>query len=120
MNRLLLVCISLLLAFAVALTAGIVAYRWSSAYAYGDLTFDNFSLVDGRLTFRVRSNVEGEYVYKLIADSDGNGQITLTVRGGKQSALAQSPGLDDAYFHIDLPEGTRKLVCGKSTVYTVS
>lgn len=119
MNRLLFLCVSLLLAFALALLAGTVAYRWSSAYDYSDLTFDNFSLVDGRLTFRVRSNIEGEYVYKLIADSDGSGQINLTVRGGKQSALAQSPGLDDAYFHIDLPEGTRKLVCGKSTVYTV-
>ncbi len=118
-NRLLLVCVSLLLAFAVALTAGVVAYHWSYTYEYSELTFDNFSLVDGWLYFRVRSNVTGEYVYKFFADDDGNGQIALTFRGGKQPDLAETPGLDDANFKIELPEGTRKLVCGKSTVYTV-
>ena len=118
-NRLSICCISLAAALCIALLAGVLIYNASSAYAYDDLTFENFSLDGNRLTFRVRSNTTGEYVYKLFTSDFEDGTLSVTLRGGKQAALAQTPGDSVAYFYIDLPEGTKKVVCGKTTIYNV-
>ena len=118
-NRFLICCISLAAALCIALFAGVYAYRASYSYAYADLTFDSFSLDGNRLTLHVHSNTDGEYVYRLVTSGLEDGKLSVTIRGGKQSALAQTPGEKVASFYIDLPEGTEKVVCGKSTIYTV-
>ena len=119
MKRLLICCISLAAALCIALLAGVYAYHESYAYTYDELTFDSFTLEGNRLTLHVKSNTEGEYVYRLITSGPEDGKLTVTVRGGKQSELAQTPGVSTAAFYIDLPEGTKKIVCGKTTIYTV-
>lgn len=119
MNRLSITCISLAAALCIALLAGVYAYHASYAYAYDDLSFENFSLDGNRLTFQVRSSTDGEYVYRLLTSGLENGKLSVTLRGGKQPALAQTPGKSVASFYIDLPEGTSKVVCGKTTIYTV-
>lgn len=120
MKQLLISCISLLAALCIALLAGLYFYRASYTYAYDDLTFDSFTLEGNRLTFHVKSNLDGEYVYRLLNSDVVDGKLTVTVLGGKQASLAQTPGKDVAAFYIDLPEGTKKVVCGKTTIYTVS
>lgn len=119
MNRLALSCISLAAALCIALLAGVYAYHASYAYAYADLSFESFSLDGNRLTFRVKSNTNGEYVYRLLTSGFEDGKLSVTLRGGKQPALAQTSGESYASFSIDLPEGTEKVVCGKTTIYTV-
>lgn len=119
MNRLLICCISLAVALCIALLAGVYAYRESYSFTYDELTFDSFSLDGNRLTVRVHSKTEGEYIYRLITSGLENGKLTVTLRGGKQSSLAQTPDQQVASFDIDLPEGTKKVVCGKTTIYTV-
>lgn len=119
MNRLLLSGVSLLVALCVALLAGVIAYHASYTYESADLTFDDFSLDGNRLTFSVRSDAAGEYVYRVLPGNLEDGKFPVTVRGGKQSALAQTPGAEQAIFTIELPEGTQKVVCGKRTIYTV-
>lgn len=118
-NRLTISCISLLAALCIALLAGVYAYNASYSYEYADLTFDSFSLDGNRLTLHVKSNTDGEYVYRLITSDPEDGTLSVTVRGGKQPSLAQTPGEKVASFFIDLPEGTKKIVCGKTTIYTV-
>lgn len=118
-NRLSISCISLAAALCIALLAGVYAYHASYAYAYDDLTFDSFSLDGNRLTFYVNSNTDGEYVYRLLTSGPEDGKLSVTLRGGKQPSLAQTPGESVASFYIDLPEGTKKVVCGKTTIYTV-
>lgn len=118
-NRLSLTCISLAAALCIALLAGAYAYHASYAYAYDDLTFDSFSLEGNRLTFQVHSTMDGEYVYRLLYSGPEDGKLSVILRGGKQPALAQTPGESVASFYIDLPEGTKKVVCGKTTIYTV-
>ena len=118
-NRLSICCISLAAVLCIALLSGILAYNESYAYAYADLTFENFSLDGNRLTFRVHSTTDGEYVYKLLTSDVEDGKLSVTLLGGKQPSLAQTPGDSVACFYIDLPEGTEKVVCGKTTVYTV-
>lgn len=120
MNRLLLSCISLLLALCVALLAGFAAYHASYSCKYADLIFDNFSMDGNRLTFQVHSKTDGEYIYRLSNAGLKDGKFAIIIRGGKQASLAQTPGTCVATFSIDLPEGTKKVVCGTSTVYTVS
>lgn len=120
MKRLLLCYLSLAAAFFIALFAGIYAYHASHTYSYDELTFDSFSLDGNRLTLHVKSKTEGEYVYRLITSGPEDGKLTVTVRGGKQPALAQTPEVSTAAFYIDLPEGTKKIVCGKTTIYTVN
>lgn len=119
MNRPLLCCISLVVAFCIALFAGVYAYRSSYAFAYDELTFDSFSLDGNRLTVKVRSKTDGEYIYRMITSGPEDGKLSVTVRGGKQPSLAQTPEEKVASFYIDLPEGTEKIVCGKTTIYTV-
>lgn len=114
-------CVSLLLALCVALLAGVAAYHASHSYAYADLLFEEFSVDGDLLSFRVSSKTDGEYIYRVLTASvDEDGKLSVTVRGGVQSSLAQTPGEKVAFFSIRLPEGTKKVVCGKSTVYTVS
>lgn len=120
MTRLLLSCVSLLLALCVALLAGFAAYHASHSYKYADLSFDSFSLDGNRLTFQVSAKTDGEYLYRLLTSDLEDGKLSITLRGGRQASLAQTPGSSVATFSIDLPEGTKKVVCGKSTVYTVS
>lgn len=119
MNRLTISCISLAAALCIALLAGVYVYNASYAYAYGDLSFESFSLDGNRLTVRVRSTTDGEYVYRLLTSGFEDGKLSVILRGGKQSSLAQTPGEKIASFYIDLPEGTEKVVCGKTTIYTV-
>lgn len=118
-NRLLLSCISLAVAICIALFAGVYVYHSSYAYAYDDLDFGGFSLEGNRLTFQVNSKTDGEYVYRLLSSGPEDGKLSVTLRGGKQPDLAQTPGESVASFYIDLPEGTEKVVCGKTTIYTV-
>ena len=121
MNRFVISCISLLLTLCVTLLAGFAAYHASHSYEYADLTFDAFSIDGNRLPFQVSSKTDGEYVYRVLTASvDEDGKLSVTVRGGRQASLAQTPGEMTAFFHIDLPEGTKKVVCGKSTIYSVS
>lgn len=119
MNRLSISCISLVAALCIALIAGVYAYNTSYAYEYDDLTIDSFSLEGNRLTLHVKSNTDGEYIYRLITSGPEDGKLTVTARGGKQPALAQTPEKAVAAFYIDLPEGTKKIIYGKTTIYTV-
>ena len=118
-RRLTIICISLAAALCLALLSGVYAYNASYVYAYDDLTFDNFSLEGNRLTLQVHSKTDGEYVYRLFTSGLEDGKLSVTLRGGKQPSLAQTPGNGVAAFYIDLPEGTKKVVCGKTTIYTV-
>ena len=119
MLRLLLSCVALLLALSIALLSGLFLYHASYSYEYADLLFDNFTLEGNRLTFKVSSQTDGEYIYRLLISTVVNGELSVTIRGGKQAALAQTPGENFATFTIEMPEGTEKVVLGKSTLYTV-
>ncbi|MCH5182547.1 MAG: hypothetical protein J1E00_00090 [Oscillospiraceae bacterium] len=119
MKRLLICYISFAVALCIALLAGVYAYRETYVLTNDELSFESFSQNGNRLTIRVKSKTEGEYVYRLITSDLENGKLTVTLRGGKQSSLAQEPGRNVAEFEIELPEGTKKVVCGKTTIYTV-
>lgn len=118
-DRLSISCIALAAVLCIALLTGAYVYHSSHDYAYADLTFENFSLEGNRLTFRVHSTTDGEYIYRLFTSGPEDGKLSITLRGGKQPSLAQTPEESVATFYIDLPEGTEKVVCGKTTVYTV-
>ncbi len=118
MKRLLIICISLLLTGCVVMLSWLLIYHHSYSYKYSELDFEEFELENGTLTFHVKSELKGEYVYRVLTVSDGT-DLKLTLRGGKQASLAQTPGSSSATFSIELPEGTERVVCGTSTVYNV-
>lgn len=121
MNRLpVIIAISLLLTLCLVMAAYLVIYHHSYEVEYEDLEIGETSYENGVLTVTVESSLEGEYLYRVIGAPNEKGEYELTFRGGKQPAKAQRSGEQSATFTIEIPKGYTKVVCGKSTLYTIS
>ncbi|MBE6578661.1 MAG: hypothetical protein E7651_02510 [Ruminococcaceae bacterium] len=121
MKRLpILILISLLLTACVVMAAYLLIYHHSYELEYADLDIDETTYENGVLTVTVKSATAGEFLYRMIGAPNDKGEFELTFRGGKQGALAQTPGKYSATFTVEVPEEYKKVVCGKSTIYTIS
>jgi len=115
-----LIAISLLLTLCVVMASYLIIYHHSYEIAYEDLEIGETTYENGVLTVTVNASMEGEYLYRVIGAPNDKGEFELTFRGGKQAALAQKAGKNEATFTIEIPAGYKKVVCGKATVYTIS
>ena len=114
-----LIAVSLLLT--ACLTAGAyLAFVFSSrTIGYADLEIEEHDYKNNTFTVKVRADEDGMYLYKVLAVQNGEGELVLTFRGGKQPSRAQTKGEEVATFSIDVPTGTTRITCDDLTVYTV-
>lgn len=117
MKRLGTICLSLLLVAALSLASYWVTAHHASSLSYDQLSFDHFEVGDGSIELRVLPKLDGMYLYSASVSQDGE-ELRLIIRGGKNGALAQTPNERTATFTVDVPQGVKRIVCGKSTVYT--
>lgn len=121
MNRLpILIAISLLLTLCLVMASYLVIYHHSYELEYADLEIGETTYENGILTVTVNASMEGEYLYRVIAAPNDEGEYELTFRGGKQAALAHTPGEASATFTVEIPDGYERVVCGESTIYTIT
>ncbi len=121
MNRLpVLIAMALLLTACVVMASYLLIYHVSYEIEYEDLEVTETQYADGVLTVTVKTETAGEYLYRVIGAPNEKGEFELTFRGGKQASLAQTPGENSATFEIEIPDEYKKIVCGKSTVYTIT
>ena len=115
----------LLIAVALLLTACITAVSYfafvssSRSIGYADLSIEEHSYKNNTLTVKVSADEDGIYLYKVLASPNGEGELVLTFRGGKQPSKAQTPGKAVATFQIDVPAGITRITCDDMTFYTV-
>ena len=120
MKRLpILIVMALLLTASVVMASYLLIYHASYEIEYDDIEVTETQYADGVLTLKVKTEIPGEYLYRVIGAPNEKGEFELTFRGGKQGALAQTKGEDTAVFEIEIPDEYKKIVCGKSTVYTI-
>lgn len=118
---------ALLIVIALFLTACIVAVSYAVCYGssytveYADLDIKEYDF-DGKIfTVKVSADADGEYLYKVLATQSGEeGELVLTFRGGKQPSRAQTPDKKTATFSVEVPAGTKRIVCDGMTVYTIN
>ena len=115
-----LIGISLLLAFSLVAGAYLVVYHHDYEVKYKELDIVSKQYEDGVLTITVASALDGEFLYSVEGAENEDGNYELTFLGGKQPALAQKPGKAEAVFRIPIPDGYEKVVCGTTTLYTIS
>lgn len=116
----LLVAAALLLTLCLSAASYFVCANHSYTIGYSDLQIDEYHLEGNTFTIKVSADLDGEYLYKVLATQNGEpGELELTFRGGKQPSLAQTPDKAEATFEIEVPAGTTRIVCDDMTVYTI-
>lgn len=114
------VAAALLLTACVAAASYFVCINHSYEIDYADLHFEDHQMEGNTFSFKVGSDLDGEYIYKVLTSQNGEpGELVLTFRGGKQPSLAQTPDQKDATFEIEVPAGITRIVCDDVTVYTI-
>ncbi len=121
MSRLpVLIAIVLLLSLCVVMASYLVIYNFSYELEYKEIDIEETSYENGVLTITLKASMEGEYLYRVIGAPNEKGEYELTFRGGKQPALAQTPGESLATFTVEIPAGYTKVVCDKSILHSIS
>ncbi len=115
-----LIAAALLLTLCIAAASCFVCTNRSYTVGYDDLHITEHQFKGNLFTIKASSDLDGEYLYKVLVTQHGEpGELVLTFRGGKQPSRAQTPGKTDATFVIEVPAGTKRIVCDGTTVYTI-
>lgn len=115
-----LIGIALLVAVSLVLGSYLVIYHHDYEIDMEDMEIHFTDYKNGVLTITVSSNLKGEFLYRVTGEENEDGNYELTFHGGKQPSLAQNPGNSKAVFSVEIPAGYGKVVCGKTTLHSLT
>lgn len=117
--------LSFLLAAAVVAGSWLTVFYHASILSYSEVSFTQFQLQDNQtFTFTADADQTGIYLYSLSTVQEGD-ELRLILRGGKQASRAWPDGSTTAHgkhsasFTVSVPADVKRIVCGKTTVYTI-